>query len=574
MRSVRSARLAVRSPSFASFATCAALALVAASGCGSSEDEPGASAGATGASAASTAATGAGGAGGGGTGGGGAGGEDGLVVATDSGPVRGALVDGVRAFRGIPFAAPPVGERRWQAPEPPAPWTEPLDATEPGAKCPQADLLTGVFDETASEDCLTLEVWTPAGAAPGDARPVMVWLHGGGFVSGAGSLPTYAGDDLAKRQGVVIVNVNYRLGPLGFLSHPSLDGEDPKHPVSGNFGLMDQRLALEWVQRNAEAFGGDPGNVTLFGESAGAISVCAHLASPESGHLFHRAIMESGLCESALDAESAYALGGDLAAAVGCAADADVAACLRKKTAKELVMALPTPEGLVFGEGPRWGPSIDGEVLPMAPSVALASGKHNAVPLLLGSNRDEGTLFLFLAGFGALREEEYEAIVTGLSVKQGVDPEVVLAQYPASEYESPKAALAALVGESVFNCPARRAARAVTTTGQSAYLYHFTRALEQPGLPGDLGAFHSAEIPFVFGNTLFTAGITEEDRPLSDAMMGYWTRFAETGDPNGDGAVAWPAYDAETDPHLGLDLTIEAGTKLREENCDFWDAQL
>jgi len=267
----------------------------------------------------------------------------------------------------------------------------------------------------------------------------------------------------------------------------------------------------------------------------------------------------------------AEALGTDFAAAAGCDEPETVPACLRAKTAEELLLAVPPRSGLFFGQGMSWGPNVDGVVLPDFPAVALGSGDFDPVPLLLGSNRDEGTLFIALAELGDIDEAQYAEIIAEIAIMFFKQADDILAAYPASDYDSPAAALAAVLGEAMFNCPARAVARAVSVQGPSAYLYHFVREGDFP-LYADLGAFHSAELPFVFGTPVFGVELAAEDEPLSEAIMGYWTRFAASGDPNGDGEVDWPGYQQASDQHLELGLSISSGSGLRADACDFWAA--
>jgi para-nitrobenzyl esterase len=500
--------------------------------------------------------------------------SEGLEITTTQGAVRGLARKGARHFLGIPYAAPPVGELRWKAPRPAAAWSGVRDATERGPACAQNGLTGETYDPATSEDCLTVNVWTPEVVR--EPLPVMVWLHGGGFILGSGGDPTFDGAILASTQDVVIVTVNYRLGPFGFLRHPALTVEDPAHPTSGNLGLEDQRLALEWVRDNARAFGGDPSRVTLFGESAGAISTCIHLVSPASRGLFARAIVESGPCSMApfTSAADAEAQGQTLARALGCDGagdgardDAAVRACLRSKSTAAVQNALKAKEAIVVGSGVSWFPVVDGVVLPERPGALLARGESAPVPLIVGANADEGTLFLALGAKIETEEDARGALGSQLTPAQ-VDR--LAMRYPFAS--NPKLAFTQGLGD-FFVCDARRLARAQAATGQPTFLYHFTRAFDF--LYPNLGAFHSAEIPFVWGNPYVVFELKDEERPLSAAMQTYWTRFARAGDPNAGaaaGAVAWPRYQATTDRHLQLDLTIAPGEHLRSDACDFFDS--
>ena len=485
------------------------------------------------------------------------------VVETDHGKVQGVITAGTRAFLGVPFAAPPVGALRWKAPAPAAAWGDIKDATKKGLPCPQLDSLTGKPKAAASEDCLHLNVWTPEKAS---GAPVMVWIHGGGFTIGSGGEITYDGAALSAATGAVVVTLNYRLGPLGFLAHPALTSEDAGHPSSGMYGFEDQRAALSWVKDNAAAFGGDPERITLFGESAGAISTCLHLLSPKSQGLFHRAVVQSGACSLAGGTQASAELqGGDLAAAVGCADPPKALECLRGKPPEELLLALPEKPGEIGPGGAAWVPIVDGYNMPEQPAALLASGSFTKVPTILGTNADEGTIFFFI-GLSAKDETEYLDLMSGIWPGHGAD---IVARYPAATFGSARAAAIAAIGDGMFVCPGRRTARALAAAGASVYRYDFRHAPK--ALIPDLGAFHSAEVPFIFGNPYLGIVLDEEEQKLQAAMRGYWARLAASGDPNNGGAPAWPSYEEATHEHLALDLAISTESGLKESECDFWD---
>jgi len=490
-----------------------------------------------------------------------------LDVKTDHGVVRGSDDgNGVRSFLGIPYAAPPIGSNRWRPPQPAADWDGVRDATLLGQKCPQNTVITA---GGGNEDCLFLNVWTPS-PQPVNA-PVMVWIHGGAFVFGSGGDAFYAGSELARRHGVVVVTINYRLGGLGFLAHPELSAEDPDHPASGNYGLMDQLAALEWVHRNIAELGGDPDRVTLFGESAGGYSTCLHYATATED-LFYAAISESGACAAtALEQPRAQAEadGVALATKLGCS---DIA-CMRGKSDYEILdaTALPPiaqqlPGGFFYAEPPKNTlPNVDGVVLPASVEMLLAT--RGGRPLIVGNNANEGTLFHSTILSNAIKTEaEYSA---ALERRFGANAQAILLRYPVNQFATPNAALAEVSGDAFFVCPARRTVRKAVANGAPVYRYIFSRSLEQE-LIADLGAFHSAEIPFVFGVDAFPLGKVGSAAPLSESMQGYWTRFAATGDPNGNDVV-WPRADA-SDSHIVLDVPITTGTAYKSELCDFWDA--
>lgn len=490
-----------------------------------------------------------------------------LTVDTDKGPVAGTLLGGTRAFFGIPYAAPPLGDLRWKPPAPAAAWTEPLKADTKGPSCTQMGPIGGQIVATSSEDCLTVNVWTPEKLAP-EGRPVLVWIHGGAFVFGSGGDASYDGQILAEKTGSVVVTLNYRLGPFGYLALTELGAEDAAHPSTGQYGLEDQRAALAWVKANAAAFGGDPDKVTVFGESAGGISICHHLVSPQSKGLFDRAIIESGPCDTVNSKDEATAQGVTLAKALGCEGP-DVLACLRGKPAEEIMKALPSSTDLVLGGGANWFPMLDGWNLPQMPSELLEAGSFEKVPTLLGSNADEGTVFFALANTPVPDEATFEALAEQLVPGHGKE---VVAHYPIAEYGSAQSAAVAAVGDAGFVCPTRMAARALAKSGTPTFLYHFTYE-PTATLLANLGAFHSAEVKYVFGNAyqLAPQPLTDEELGLSAELMGYWSRHAAAGDPNGEGAFAWPQYDPAKDEAIVLDMTLSTKAGIKKDLCDFWD---
>jgi para-nitrobenzyl esterase len=498
---------------------------------------------------------------------------DSLLVTTDQGSLRGFLRDGARNFVGIPYAAPPVGELRWKPPAAPPSWTETRLATAAGNVCPQ--VIPVINFPTGDEDCLFVNVHAPD-PPPQQPAPVMVWIHGGAFNSGDG-LQYGNGTDgavMARDAGVVVVSMNYRLGQLGFLADRALSTEDPERNVSGNYGLLDQIAALEWVQRNIAAFGGDPGNVTIFGESAGGWSVCAHLASPLSAGLFHRAIVQSGICGQPLASlAAAETQGNRFALELGCDGAADVLACIRAKTAMEVIAALPGDPNFAFSEGEfgSWFPTLDGQVFSEQMADSFTAGTFNQVPTMVGSTRDEGTLFVMLSHDSVgrpLTPEDYpERVMSLLGDEELVD--AVLAEYPLEAFAGPFESLSAVFGDGFLACPTIDTGRLVSAHVPT-YLYQFEYPDADFALPpsAPLGAFHSAEIQFVFGRPT-SPPFTEEEMELSEQLIGYWTRFATTGDPNGEGATSWPLLDA-TQPHLILDRTITEGRDAKGEACNFW----
>lgn len=488
------------------------------------------------------------------------------VVALDAGAVSGTVAtrEGaapVRVYKGIPFAKPPVGPLRWRPPERPAPWEGVRACTDFGPACPQPDVPLFQVPGPRSEDCLYLNVWTAAPDAEAK-RPVMVWIHGGSYLFGAGSQPIYDGEALARR-GVVLVTINYRLGPFGFLAHPALSAESGRG--SGAYGLLDQIAALEWVKRNIAAFGGDPGRVTIFGESAGGGSVTALLVSPLAKGLFHRAIAQSGvvfaqpLRDAGPGKAPAEPAGERFAAKLGCEGEGALAA-LRAKSAEELLAAAELDLN-PFGEGDySFGPVVDGVVLPRDPAELL-DAQHD-VPLLLGSTADEGTIFVAMNPAGATKASFERAVEPFFREHTGR----VLALYPVTKDAEARRALATLIGDAFFIAPLRAFARARAGLSSKTFMYHFTYAPPRARMFG-LGAHHAVELPYVF-ETLPPAEAKDADRALASAVAAAWVRFAATGDPNGEGLPAWPAYSAERDEHLELGAQPRVGSGLRREACD------
>jgi para-nitrobenzyl esterase len=502
-----------------------------------------------------------------------------LVVQTDKGAVRGMFSADSREFLGVPYAAPPVGALRWRPPQPAARWHGIRDAVAPGSNCAQTgSIATGVPVTSTAEDCLYLNVYTPRVArAPWGHRklPVMVWIHGGGFTGGAGSI--YDGAVLAPKGNVIVVTINYRLGPFGFLALPSLDSESPPGS-SGDYGLMDQQAALRWVQRNAAAFGGDRHNVTIFGESAGGASVCDNMASPVAAGLFSRAIAESGCLILTSSRASAEQHGASFAASLGCADAATAAECLRGKSVSDLLSAA----------GGGWSPVVGGVTLPEQPTAAFASGNYNRVPLIQGTNHDEGRFFVALE-FDALGKpltaQQYPSLIQAQFGP--VNGPKVLAEYPLSAYPSPDLAYASVFTDSAFSCPALQAD--TLASGSGVYAYEFS----DPNPPNDfgltftfpLGAAHSTELQYVFQRIPFldtTPPFTPDQLALSDQMIGYWSRFAAVGTPGGGlagihgGAPFWPRFTSAGQQIQELvpnGTAPETGARFAaDHHCAFWAA--
>jgi para-nitrobenzyl esterase len=528
-----------------------------------------------------------------------------LDVPTDKGMVHGATSGGVRSFLGIPFAATTGGGNRWKPPQPAAAWTTTLQATALGPICPQIDPSTMAYAKTSDENCLSLNVWTPD-PAPTTPVPVMVWIFGGAFVFGSGGAAPYNGNHLVPKGDVVVVSMNYRVGALGFLGHSALATEDPSHST-GNYGLLDQQAAMKWVQTNIAAFGGDKNNVTVFGESAGGKSVCLHLLSQGSRGLFDKAIVESGLCLTpGLTLAQAEAEGDRFAEAMGCtgADSATALSCLRALSATAVTNGPATapaqlPGGTFYQDNSTtlsFQPIVDGVFLTDQPAILFAANKQAAVPVLQGANTSEGVLFQIQA-LGPYTPVTTNAdYLAALTRTFGANANAIAAQYPVADadagaevsdsgaasldagaggpvvFDSPNDALTQVTADAFFVCQARGLERILSASGVKTYLYSFNGPLTAVPVPQLVGkAFHSSELPYVFGNSYLLGSVPDAGVPLVDAMEGYWTAFAQHGDPNGGSNPMWPAYTTAGDQNLNLDVSITVGTGLEKANCDFWD---
>lgn len=491
-----------------------------------------------------------------------------LVIKTDKGKVRGAYTTDkqVREFEGIPYAAPPVGDLRWQPPQPAAKWKGERDATAFGHRCMQAAIYKDMHfrDPGPSEDCLTLNVWTPANAAKG-SLPVMVWVYGGGFEAGGTSEPRQDGQFLAHRN-VVIVSMNYRLGIFGFFVSPELTAES-EHHASGNYGLMDQNAALEWVQKNIANFGGDPHNITIFGESAGSMSVSTLMASPLSRGRFQHAIGESGGAffpgkrglqplSAREERDSKFALD-----AFGTSSLAE----LRKIPAEKLLdetMAHSTGPGIYFG------PDVDGWFLPETVRKIYAEGKQAHVPLLAGWNKDE----MRSAVIFQTPQPTAESFKQWAEKEFGANAAEFLKLYPANTDAEAVQSAGDFASDNFIVYSTWRWLEAQVDTG-NAPVYRYRFDLGGPGdkfHPAAIGAFHSDDIEYVFGtlDSRPEAKWRPEDYKLSDEIGEYWTNFARTGNPNGDDLPNWPRYEAHNWEVMHLDATSGArpdATRARHE---------
>jgi para-nitrobenzyl esterase len=475
---------------------------------------------------------------------------DSTIVATTTGQVQGSATPMMRAFKGIPYAAAPVGPLRWKPPTPPAMFTGVRPAGTLATHCPQIATPFGSAANIA-EDCLYLNVYTPTTAGP---HPVMFWIHGGAFVYGQSDEydPT-----LLVAQGVIVVTINYRLGVLGFLSHPALTAEGGG--ASGNYGLMDQQFALHWVQDNIAAFGGDKNNVTIFGESAGGFSVHSQLAITGATGLFHKAIIESGAYANGAGRQmmlaQAETLGASVLTAAGCAAPCSLDAMRALG-----VDALLAGQGMVPAVAQGWIPSVDGKLMTTTVGAAYTAGTFAKVPIIEGSNHDEYRLFVGLnelspatAPAGPLTADKYEA---AMAMTFGAEGGKALASLytPAAYNNNPGLAFGTAGTDAVFSCPMLRAAQALSASVK-VYSYEFNDPkapqLFLPPIPDiEYGAYHASEIQYLF--TLPKSTLAVDQKALSDSMIKYWASFAKTGDPNSAGLPIWPAYTTAANGILSL----------------------
>ena len=510
------------------------------------------------------------------------------VAHTTSGPVAATDSLGMRNYFAIPYAAPPTGELRWAPPAPAASWTAALANMQSAAPCLQTSASPFRL-QNGQEDCLYLDVHAPTTEGP---FPVMVWIHGGAF--NTGGAVTYADASPLVARGVIVVTIAYRMGPMGFLGHPALRAADGS---VGNYGIMDQQAALHWVQDNIAAFGGDRNNVTIFGESAGGFSVMTHLASPLSKGLFHKAIVESGgyafdrqLSQTALETLSTAVVTNALAAAGVSCATVD-AACLRGLSTAVVSTQLATAFNMAAASPV---PSIDGKVLTRSIKATFAAGENARVPMLNGSNEDEYSLFLAIGEMGrraaampanfdptntsfALQATAYPGTLGTLAAGTGMTGATLAdtGYYPLANYGSnpalqPSLGATAVGTDVIFSCPALNLSRRAAAQGTPIWMYEFRDQTAIPSVGLDTsakyylsfpqGAAHSYELQYLYNLRDLQS---DEHRALRDAMTSYWAAFARTGDPNGAGAPAWPAFTG-ADKVLGLDVVSGGGIKVTD----------
>lgn len=493
------------------------------------------------------------------------------LISTSDGNVQGQTNELTREFLGIPYAAPPVGSLRFAPPAPAVPWGATLDATNYPPGCAQLPTLANNNVRTENEDCLYLNVWAPD-PAPITPLPVMIWIHGGSNTSGSTSdfvpfpgfegMRLYDGHRLAQNGNVIVVTVNYRLNVFGFLGLTELAAEDPAWPYAGNQGLLDQRAAMLWVQDNIAAFGGDPNNVTIFGESAGSFDVCAHVVSPMSRGLFHRAISESGGCTVGVQSTEESTQAADiLAEAVGCDTAPDRLACMRAAPLGDILDAGPLVA--LVGEGSNLALSVDGGFLEEQPMVTLDRGDLPRLPYLMGANSDEGTLFFI--GAPEITAPEYSA---ELLSRFGVYAAQIEALYPATRFGTPLDTLIRVVGDGTLVCSTFDVAKRYSRMRNRTFAYNFARVPPIPFISLlDLGAFHALEVAYVFGSAGNPSGA---DEILSDQMQKYWSSFAAKARPKATGTRSWPRFNPRGYSTMTLKYPLGRSNDFRKAECDMW----
>jgi para-nitrobenzyl esterase len=483
-----------------------------------------------------------------------------LTVQTESGTLAGLLESNVHIYKGVPFAAPPLGDLRWRPPAPVAPWTGTRKANAFAPACMQDGVsMPGETPPPVSEDCLYLNIWTPASSAQ-EHLPVLVWIYGGGYTSGNAGMPLYWGDRLAQK-GVIVVTIAYRIGPLGFLAHPELTRESP-HMSSGNYGLMDQLAALEWIQRNITAFGGDPKNVTIAGQSAGAMCVSILMVSPRAKGVFQRAIGESGGLFEPLQLAPRYLLAN---------AERDGEKYARSLGATTLSKLRQLPAEAFF-KGDAAGvahPVIEPYILPLAPFDAFTAGQQNDVPLLLGSNAEEARALVDATHITSATFDH------DLANDVGSLPPAIVATYPHVTDKDAQLAMLDLQRDLRFGWDMWAWAKLQAATGKNSVFYYSFR--QKPPFPAasvyhDWGASHFAELWYVFNHQdQFPWPWSAADRKLADDISSYWVNFARTGNPNSSGLPAWPEFTAADGKVLYLADPITVGPVPSINNLTIFD---
>ena len=507
------------------------------------------------------------------------------LASTAAGDVQGVDNGGSCSYLGIPYGGSTAGANRWMPPTPATPWAPVVRPVTSSPNCPSVQPNGSIV---GIEDCLRLNIWVKSPvSAP---APVLVWFHTGGFIAASANFGGTNGRILAEETGVIVVEPNYRLGPLGFLAHRALEVEDPARPSAGNYGLLDQRAALEWVRANIANFGGDPNNITIGGSSAGGHSVGLHLVSPGSAGLFEGAIIQSAFPTSrAASREEAFAQGDAFAARVGCTDPSQVLTCMRLKTQAQVLTALPgyslqplEPVNQFF-----WWPHVDGLVIPDQPRRLFEQGAFHHVPTLLGTNRDEGWAFVTRSYPAGPTGAQYEAWVNN---EFGSAASQILDAYPLATFATPHHAMSQVIGDGQYVCETRRLADLIADgglrgrgphedhgTGQRVkmpvFLYSYEYSLAEPTLPQ---VIHGAESNIIFGNNYTSTAfplnhvLNAADLALHAIMAGYWSRFIGAGQPNADLILEWPDYRKNHESHMIFDGGAIAGIERKDESCAFW----
>jgi len=492
-------------------------------------------------------------------------------VETVSGLVRGAYDEdtGACSWTGIPYAAAPVGELRWKAPQPAPRWDGVRSAVGFGPRCMQKGLMEAVNADPSkemSEDCLYLNVWSPAKSG---TFPVMLWIHGGGYTGGTGNSEMYFGDRLARDGDVVVVTFNYRLNIFGFLAHPKLREEDPDGST-GSYGSLDQVAAIEWVRENIEGFKGDPDRITIFGESAGGWSVCTMLATPLNRGKLYAAILESGGCEASESLEEGYARAKEAAEKIGC--QYDDLECLRQAPAEKVLRAT---EGQLGGFG--WFPHHDGHLLTDSPLNMITAGDYNRVPFIAGFNRNEAdALAAFFPKIRFATKKNYRKAVRhrlGLSEDEA---ERLVGLYPLSDYNGKvKNAFGQMFTHAALACPTYTGLQEAAKHQEDTWLYRFD--YDDMRFGRLIGALHAMEIPFVFDSLdrpptgmLYGPRNIDQARELAEVMQGVWTGFARHGNPNGEGLPPWPGFSPQAPELIVFDTVIRTERADMKDKCEFW----
>ena len=507
---------------------------------------------------------------------------DAPLVKTVEGILRGVYSDDgktIAVFRGIPYAEPPIGDNRWRAPKPANPWSGARDAVDFSSNCFQTNSVQGWAGLTRaeSEDCLYLNVWTPANATT-DKKPVMVWIHGGGFIIGSGNEARTDGASLASK-GVVVVAINYRLGPFGFLAHPALSKESP-HGVSGNYGILDQIEALRWVKQNIEAFGGDPSNITIFGESAGAMSVCYLSASPLASGLFEKVIAQSGGCFAphptltssshvlSYDAPivgqvlgSGYEVGLQVAHSLGVTGqDAAALSALREINGNELMGTLAKNNTTIYWRSVF----VDGYVFPDQMHRLYGTPAVSNPDVLIGFNSEEGANL-----WAAQQEVDMNRWQEYVAEKRPKLTERFISAYASDASTSTKYAIQNMHADHMFGWDARTWARSAVDNDSEAFVYVFEHPEPLPQFGRSLGSPHGSDIAYVFG---VPSGLWEDvDHRVSKTMQSYWVNFAKTGNPNGAGLPDWPSYNRSSEAFLEINDTPQVLHNYQKQKFDVYD---